>query len=106
MRKKGKDRKGENIVYMNAIPLQDKWHLPSRASCIAQLQRPVRSPIRCRVVEVTGLMLASLLCRNFSPKRATSERAIEELVTVIQSIFPVASFAAISGSGWSTSLLV
>ena len=54
---------------------------------------------------VIGLMLASFALRRSSPKRATSERAIAELVTVIHSILPALKSAAISASGSVVSAL-
>ena len=53
-----------------------------------------RWPNSRSVPEVNGLMLASLARRKSSPKRPASERAIAELVTVIQSIRPARSRAA------------
>ena len=53
--------------------------------------------------DVMGLMLAKRLRRKASPNKATSERAIEELVTVTQSMRPSAIAARTSARGWATS---
>ena len=51
-------------------------------------------------------MLANLALRKPWPNIAASERAMAELVTVIQSIRPDFNRSAIWASGWVTSRLV
>jgi hypothetical protein len=57
------------------------------------------------VALVIGLMLTSFVRRKSSPNIAANERAIAELVTVVQSMRPDLNAARISGLGVATSVL-
>ncbi len=62
-------------------------------------------PSSRKVAEVTGLMLTIFVLRKSSPSIFTTDRAIAELVTVTQSIFPPFNAATISASAAETSVL-